>query len=56
MTERKQREPLFGLDMEFGEALERFIGTDPEETRKLIEQGKSEKPPEASSRKASAPF
>jgi cellulose biosynthesis protein BcsQ len=40
MTERKPREkPLF-LDMDPDEALERFLQTDPEEVRRLIDRKK----------------
>lgn len=40
-----KRNPPFGLDMDFGEALERFILTDPQEAEKLQnEEAQQEKP------------
>jgi hypothetical protein len=41
----KRLQPKFGLDMPFGEALQRFIGTDPAEVDALIKRGKKKKPP-----------
>lgn len=43
------------LDMPFGEALERFIGTDPEETRANIERSKQAKPEAERKRPAPKP-
>ena len=48
MTSDKDRktEPPFGLDLDFGEALERFIGTKPAEVVESVERSKAKKPPE----------
>jgi hypothetical protein len=35
----------FGLDMPFGEAMERFIGVDPKEMHANIAKSKKKKPP-----------
>ncbi len=35
----------FGLDMRFGDALERFIGADPKEMHANIAKSKKKKPP-----------
>lgn len=43
--DRKREAPLH-LDMDFGEALERFARTDPKEARDLMDRGKKQKPPE----------
>ena len=43
MTEGKRQKPL-GLDMDFGEALERFIGVDPKELPPEIRLGKKVRP------------
>lgn len=45
MTDRKREAPLF-LDMDFGEALERFGTTDPKDVKDLMERAKKKKPPE----------
>lgn len=58
MTDKKrtQEPPLF-LDMDFGEALERFARTDPEEVKQSVDRAKEktkppgEKPARRSSRK-----
>jgi len=41
----KRLQPKFGLDMPFGEALQRFIAADPVEVDALIKRGKKKKPP-----------
>ena len=47
MTKKKRTtEPQFGLDMSFGEALERFIQTDPKEVEASIAKSKRRKPPD----------
>lgn len=45
-TGGRKLEPPFGLDMEFGEALERFVRTDPKEVADSIERAKTKKPPQ----------
>lgn len=48
MTDKKDKrklEPKFGLDMDFGEALERFAKTDPKEVAESIDRSKQKKPP-----------
>lgn len=46
MTEQKRKqEPKLVLDMDFGEALERFARTDPKEVAESIERSKQKKPP-----------
>jgi len=40
MTDRKPREKPLYLDMDPDEALERFLQTEPEEVRRLIEKKK----------------
>jgi hypothetical protein len=42
----RKTEPPFGLDMDFGEALERFIGTRPNEVEKSVERAKQKMPPQ----------
>ena len=44
--ERRKAQPRFGLDMDFGEALERFLRTDPSDVAESIERAKEKKPPE----------
>lgn len=41
----KKLEPKLHLDMDFGEALERFIQTKPEEVEEGIKRSKTKKPP-----------
>lgn len=41
----KKLEPKLSLEMDFGEALERFARTDPKELAQSIERGKTKKPP-----------
>lgn len=43
--EKKKTQPPFGLDMDFGEAMERFFQTDPNEVAESIERSKQKKPP-----------
>lgn len=45
MTGRKYEPPLY-LDMDFGEALERFSQVDKKEADELAAQAKKKKPPE----------
>lgn len=40
----KKLEPPLKLDMDFGEALRRFVATSPKEVEELIEQSKQRKP------------
>ncbi|WP_374309151.1 hypothetical protein [Methylocella sp.] len=42
----KKLEPPLKLDMDFGEALERFTGVDPREVAESVERSKQKKPPE----------
>lgn len=47
MTDKDRKtEPPFSLDLDFGEALERFIGTKPSEVAESVERAKQKKPPE----------
>ncbi|MFY9294270.1 MAG: hypothetical protein WAP03_26840 [Methylorubrum rhodinum] len=47
MTDKDRKtEPPFGLDMDFGEALERFIATRPQEVVDSVERAKQKRPPE----------
>jgi len=46
MGEKRKNEPLFGLDMDFGEALERFVRADPKEVAQSVKRSKQERPPE----------
>lgn len=41
----KKYEKRLYLDMDFGEALERFGAADPKEVKELMEQAKEKKPP-----------
>ena len=47
MSDGRKLEPKFGLDMDFGEALERFAKADPREVAESIERSKQKKPPGA---------
>ena len=48
MTDQKRKlEPPLKLDLDFGQALERFLQTDPKEVDESIERSKSKKPPGA---------
>jgi len=40
----KKLEPKLGLNMQFGEALERFAKTDPDEVEDSIAKGKQKRP------------
>jgi hypothetical protein len=42
---RRQLEPPFGLDMDFEEALSRFVATKPKEVEASIERSKKKRPP-----------
>jgi hypothetical protein len=47
MSEKgKKLEPPMHLDMDFGEALSRFVATKPEEVAASIEKAKTKRPPE----------
>ncbi len=54
MTARPPRETL-GLDMPFGEAMERFIGVDPKEMHANVARSKKKKPPSGKKKKAKPP-
>jgi hypothetical protein len=54
MTARPPRETL-GLDMPFGEAMERFIGVNPKEMHANIARSKKKKPPGGKKKKAKPP-
>ncbi|TXN21540.1 hypothetical protein [Methylobacterium sp. WL9] len=41
----RKTEPPFGLDMDFGEALEKFIATRPSEVEESVDRSKTKKPP-----------
>ena len=43
--DRKTEAP-FGLNIDFGEALERFIGTRPQEVVDSVERAKQKRPPQ----------
>lgn len=46
MTDDKRKlEPPLKLDMDFGEALKRFVGTKPGEVAESVERSKAKKPP-----------
>jgi hypothetical protein len=51
MSGKVRDENKFDLDMSFGEAMERFIGTSVKETRDNIERSKKKKPPAAKRKK-----
>ena len=42
---KKKNNPAFFLTMPFGEALERFIGTNKKELDVLMDKGRAKKPP-----------
>ena len=52
MTARPPKEIGFGLEMRFGEALERVIGVNPKELETNIAKGKKKKPPGAKKKRA----
>lgn len=41
----RKLEPAFGLDMDFGEAFERFARTDPKEVAESVQRSKQKGPP-----------
>lgn len=43
--DKRKTKPPFGLDMDFGEALERFIQTDSKEVAESVERSKQKRPP-----------
>lgn len=49
---KKKYSPSFYLDMPFGEALERFIGTSPKELEAVMKKSKAKKLPGAKKKKA----
>lgn len=47
MTDDKRKtEPPLKLDMDFGEALSRFVATKPKEVVESVERSKTKKPPQ----------
>lgn len=46
MTDDRKLEPKLGLDMDFGEALGRFVQTKPKEVAESVERAKTKKPPQ----------
>jgi hypothetical protein len=42
----KKLEPKLGIDMPFGEIVERLVQTNPKEIERSIEKGKEKKPPD----------
>jgi hypothetical protein len=42
----KKLEPPLRLDMHFGEALSRFVATDPKEVEGSVDRSKTKKPPQ----------
>lgn len=54
MTARPPKDIFLGLDMPFGEALERYIGVNPKELAANVAKDKRKKPPGAK-KKAKAP-
>ena len=55
MTARPPKEPMLGLDMPYGEALERYIGVDPKELHANIARSKKKKPPGGKKKKRAPP-
>ncbi len=45
MTGERKTEPPLKLDMDFGEALERFVRAKPKEVVESVERSKTKKPP-----------
>jgi hypothetical protein len=45
MNDKRKLEPPLRLDMDFNEALSRFVATDPKEVDESIERSKTKKPP-----------
>jgi hypothetical protein len=54
MAGKVRDENMFDLDMPFGEAMERFIGTSVKETQDNIARSKKKKPPAAKRKKRKA--
>lgn len=54
MTARPPKEVL-GLEMPFGEAMERFIGVNPKEVEANIRRAKAKKPPGGKKKKKRSP-
>lgn len=46
MTERRKTNPPLHVDMEFGEALERYLRVSPKEVAESEARSKAKKPPE----------
>lgn len=51
MKKKKRYNPGFFLDMPFGEALERFVGTSKRELDAVLEKSKVKKPPGSKKKK-----
>jgi hypothetical protein len=47
MMARPPKEEFFGLDMPFGEAMERYVGVKPTELEANVSKAKKKKPPGA---------
>ena len=45
MTARPPKEPMMGLDMPYGEAMERFAGVNPRELEANVARSKKKRPP-----------
>ena len=50
--EKRKLEPPLKLGMAFGEALSRFVATEPAEVEESVERSKTKKPPETNPRRA----
>lgn len=55
MMGRKTMGEEFGLNMPFGEAMERFIGVDPKQMQANIDKSKKKKPPGGKKKKRPPP-
>ncbi len=55
MIARPPKEPMLGLDMPYGEALERFVGVDPRQVQDNIVRSKKKKPPGGKKKKRVPP-
>lgn len=44
--EKRKLEPPLRLDLDFGEALERFVQTKPKEVAESVERSKTKRPPQ----------
>lgn len=51
IDEKRRTEPPLKLNMDFGEALARFIQTKPTEVGESIERSKTKKPPQVAPRR-----